>query len=601
MNPASFTVSCWAMYDGGYVGGDEFSATIFSKLISNESGLTGWCLGVNENGQYFFSTDRSYGDSLYQYDFDPHAVWVHLAGTYNVDTNVIRFYVNGIEVAGSPQTIIVPFTGNNARIYVSGWTASDNPIDINDHFEEFSGYVYDCRLYNRALTTGEVKAIWSPDTRYELFNPVLTVSSKKNDGVDVNYGLLAAGSASSNRILVPIHSGGALVGSSGSLLVRHIPSVSGGAVCGSTASNVRIAWPRVTGGAVAAGTARNYLFDIAAGSGGAVCGGTATISVISGQMPASGVKCGGYGRLSWNYTASGGARAGGLSNPDGDTSSFYVGSGGARVGGTPIMTCQYNTFGRNGAKASGYGLRSWYYTSDTGVKVGGPPLIYVVYKIPPISGGMRAGGTSRNYLFDIQCGTGGAVITGRVVKVFIYRPNLPKAGVCLGGTASSFGFHDFNFTATGSVVLSGNTLTGPDFPYTGQGATVVTSGDADTEITEKIYDHHVSDPATSVVYLSGIVEEGVDFHHHLSTGGIVISGDSDFIQLNNDRNCGSTSFGCINPFPSPYKECYTSRYYRPVKHRAIPRSGSKRGAYLPNITVCQQKPYLPIPDVAPKT
>jgi hypothetical protein len=539
------TFCCWLKR--GTLAVPVSNEVAFSKYINQSIG--GWQLGIDSNPNFYITLDSTTITGPAISDLK----WHHVAGVYQdpssgVDSSssTLTLYVDGSYV--STVFALDPRIGSSRILMIGGINSSISNTSLSTQLTKFTGSVYDCRVYNRALNAAEIRAIAHPDTRYELWEqPVIHALSFTTSGNSYN------------------------------------ETASGGVVCGGTALRGRMLFNTATGGAVAAGVGTNYLYDIAVGTAGA--------------------KVGGRALKSWYNVASGGALVGGTATGGSVPQIFNVtASGGAVLGTTTKPTVKYTLSTGGGVKAAGYGYRSWYYTSDTGVKVGGPQLLYVVYKIPPISGGMTVAGTCRNYIFDFHISKMAAVCGGSAAKNVLYRTVvLSTSGARVGGAVGAGAFHDWDFTAAGSVVLSSSTLTGPDFPYTGEGATVVTSGAGDTEITEKIYAGHYSDPATSVVYVSGIVEEGVDFHHHISTGAIVISGATETDQIYNDRVCQPKAFGCVNPFPSPYKDCYTSRYYNPVRNRAIPKSLKGRGAFLPNITVCQQKPYLPIPDVAPKT
>ena len=74
----------------------------------------------------------------------PPNVWSHLAATY--DGTAVRLYVNGVQVASRAQT------GSIAT--------STNPLSIGGdpiHGQGFVGRIDEVRVYNRALTTGEIQ------------------------------------------------------------------------------------------------------------------------------------------------------------------------------------------------------------------------------------------------------------------------------------------------------------------------------------------------------------------------------------------------------------------------------------------------------------
>ncbi|MEO8667887.1 MAG: LamG domain-containing protein [Bauldia sp.] len=104
-----------------------------------------WHLGTIEDGQVH---DRAI------YTGDPVAGrWINMAGVY--DGKTMRLYINGIEIGRQKQT---------GRIQVD-----DNPVTIGAEENgaeplvvegEFDGLIDEVRIYNRALSPAEVKAIF---------------------------------------------------------------------------------------------------------------------------------------------------------------------------------------------------------------------------------------------------------------------------------------------------------------------------------------------------------------------------------------------------------------------------------------------------------
>ena len=75
----------------------------------------------------------------------PLGIWTHLAATY--DGTTLRLYVNGTQVGSRPQTGNMNATNRALRIGGNAvWT---------DEF--FNGLIDDVRVYNRALTAGEIQ------------------------------------------------------------------------------------------------------------------------------------------------------------------------------------------------------------------------------------------------------------------------------------------------------------------------------------------------------------------------------------------------------------------------------------------------------------
>jgi hypothetical protein len=94
--------------------------------------------------------------------------WYHMAGTY--DGANIRLYFNGIQAASTPRTgatgttTVTPTIG---YLYQSG---------APQRF--WGGYIGDVRFYDRALGAGEVLAMWQPQSRWDLYQPLLPTAYK---------------------------------------------------------------------------------------------------------------------------------------------------------------------------------------------------------------------------------------------------------------------------------------------------------------------------------------------------------------------------------------------------------------------------------------
>jgi hypothetical protein len=94
--------------------------------------------------------------------------WVHLAGTYNGETGKMSLYVDG-ELIGTQAHVgeirLDPESLN--RPLAIG--AELNGPSTDDPTCEFDGYVRDVRIYNRALSDGEVK-ILADEARRKVTN-----------------------------------------------------------------------------------------------------------------------------------------------------------------------------------------------------------------------------------------------------------------------------------------------------------------------------------------------------------------------------------------------------------------------------------------------
>jgi hypothetical protein len=131
---AQFTVAYWARTDAGNQGG-------FKGLFT--SGNSGEMQFDNQNGVYRGITDAG---TINFTDLVPDNQWDHIALTYD-GTNT-RWYYNGTEVAGSPVAANPDNTFQLIRL------GANRNLD-----NAFNGDMDDFRLYNNALTAGEIASL----------------------------------------------------------------------------------------------------------------------------------------------------------------------------------------------------------------------------------------------------------------------------------------------------------------------------------------------------------------------------------------------------------------------------------------------------------
>jgi hypothetical protein len=82
--------------------------------------------------------------------------WIHMAGTY--DGTTMRLYIDGIEIEDRALTGNIRVDSN--PITVGGEENGPSPQDVDGEFE---GLIDEVRIYNRALTETEIKAVFDLD------------------------------------------------------------------------------------------------------------------------------------------------------------------------------------------------------------------------------------------------------------------------------------------------------------------------------------------------------------------------------------------------------------------------------------------------------
>jgi hypothetical protein len=124
----------------------------------------------------------------------PPNTWVHVAGVYDGGTGVLRLYVNGAEVvaqAGPPITI---WSGPAQAGIGARLTSSSQRTDF------FKGSIDELALYNRALSAGEISALYHADLAGKCVPGAPTItdqpqSQSVNVGDPVLLTVTAAGTA----------------------------------------------------------------------------------------------------------------------------------------------------------------------------------------------------------------------------------------------------------------------------------------------------------------------------------------------------------------------------------------------------------------------
>jgi hypothetical protein len=133
----AMTIEAWVM--------PSVAPSTWSSVVTKDVDSYYLMGGTSPNGRPAFGA--TFGGIPYQITFAPALLavnqWTHLAATY--DGTAVRLYVSGVEVATSPRT--GPITTTNGVL----------TIGSNSYDEYFSGLIDEIRIYNRALTVGEIQ------------------------------------------------------------------------------------------------------------------------------------------------------------------------------------------------------------------------------------------------------------------------------------------------------------------------------------------------------------------------------------------------------------------------------------------------------------
>ncbi len=141
LNPAVFTVECWARPTGG---AGAYRSPITSRDDNPQRGYIFYA-AANNNWEFWTGTGAQVGWNVISGGAVTLNTWVHLVGTF--DGTIKRFYVNGV-LKGESPTIVGVNTARPTRIAAG---ATDGPANFF-----FPGDVDEVAITPRALTATEV-------------------------------------------------------------------------------------------------------------------------------------------------------------------------------------------------------------------------------------------------------------------------------------------------------------------------------------------------------------------------------------------------------------------------------------------------------------
>jgi hypothetical protein len=150
----------WDWNNGAYIGilarntvyDNGFGLHMYEDPVLEETAIYMWTRGatfgeIGWNVEAFWATNT----------------WYHVVGVYDGTNSYV--YVNGL-LRNSGATPTPTSTAGD-----STWIGRE----ANASAAEWPGLIGDTRVYDRVLSANEVYALWAPDTRFELYQPVRRV------------------------------------------------------------------------------------------------------------------------------------------------------------------------------------------------------------------------------------------------------------------------------------------------------------------------------------------------------------------------------------------------------------------------------------------
>jgi len=141
---SSITIVAWVNHLSPSNGAGS-TRTIFTQPICDNPGC-GFDFKTGGNGQFIFVIRDSYGNQKVLSTSIENNKWVFLAGTYN--QNSIAIYKNGMITANGLGSTGIDW--GNRTLFISHPSA----------YSPFKGFIDEVRIYNRALSDSEIKALY---------------------------------------------------------------------------------------------------------------------------------------------------------------------------------------------------------------------------------------------------------------------------------------------------------------------------------------------------------------------------------------------------------------------------------------------------------
>lgn len=152
LDVTSFTLSGWFYWKG--LAGAAESDWLLSKA-SDATGESNYWLGWDNNDDVytcgFYDADTDNANFVTLAGTPTLNQWYHITCSFNDDTNTMRLFLNGLQVAESTNQTLNPSTVQN-----------NSSIRIGEAFSQYANIkADDVRIYNYALTATQVKTVYN--------------------------------------------------------------------------------------------------------------------------------------------------------------------------------------------------------------------------------------------------------------------------------------------------------------------------------------------------------------------------------------------------------------------------------------------------------
>ncbi len=174
LNPSSFTVEMWVMVEGG----SSYQSILASVGGSALEGRRGYLFCVTPGRQWQFWLGTGEPKAFWRVLTGPRValnVWTHLTGTYNQQSGIVTFYVNGYEVG---RQVNVPYLPNDRNPTRVGAGATEQ-LGASPCF--FRGKVAEVHVWDRVLSSREIQALATQEAIEVQAESIAEIATDKYD------------------------------------------------------------------------------------------------------------------------------------------------------------------------------------------------------------------------------------------------------------------------------------------------------------------------------------------------------------------------------------------------------------------------------------
>jgi sulfatase modifying factor 1 len=191
LSEAGYTLSLWCNLEEPR--NRVLEALVFKRTRGSQSGYAFGLAGVEseENGDLPPGVLRIMhsggGDSeCHTLSKVPNSQWVNVALAFESETGVVRMFLNGGELLNDGVRCTTPNPKTNAPLFF-GYDSSGNPY-------WYHGQLDDIRIYNRALSEAEVKALYEYESKPPA-SPIPTAPARESitNTIGMKFKLIPAG------------------------------------------------------------------------------------------------------------------------------------------------------------------------------------------------------------------------------------------------------------------------------------------------------------------------------------------------------------------------------------------------------------------------